>query len=98
MAYILQKLLLAFLPVLAFGLTPRERFENLKKKDTPFLETYWESYTSFPYNYNTCYSHDSPIEIDLSDFGVDLGSIPIVSGTSDRGVNVVNIAFAAAYE
>ena len=99
MTYTIQTCVLALLPILAFALTPRERFENLKKKSTPFLETYWESYTSFPYNYNTCFNHDDPMQVDFSDYGVDLGSIPIVgSDFSDRGVNVVNIAFASGYE
>ena len=85
----------ALLPLTIAEMTPRQRFAQLKELNKPFLETYWESYLSAPYNYNSCYSHTDPLEIDTSDFGVDLASIPVSGGQSgERGVNVVNIAFA----
>ena len=83
----------ALLPLAIAGLTPRQRFEQLKELKTPFLETYWESYTSAAYNYTTCYSHTDPFEVDFSDFGVDLSSVPVAGG--QLGVNIVNIAFAS---
>ncbi len=50
-------LLVLLLPA-ALGLTPRQRLAARRELNLPLLETYWESYTSFPYNYSTwcqCY-------------------------------------------
>jgi len=81
--------------VLVLGSTPRERFRARREQNLPILETYWESYASFPYDYSTCLSHTDAQEVDWSDFGVDLSSIPIAGGDAgENGVNVVNIAFA----
>ena len=85
-------LVLVLLPAV-LGLTPRQRLAAHFEKNLPILETYWESYTSLPYNYSTCFGSD-PMEVDYSDFGVDLATIPIKGGPSGTGVNVVNIAFA----
>ena len=88
-------ILLPFLPLLALSLTPRERFTKLKELHIPFLETYWESYVSFPYNYTNCYYHENPLEIDYSDYGVDLSKIPVANvELGEKGVNIINIAFA----
>ena len=81
--------------VLVLGSTPRERFRTRREQNNPILETYWESYTSFPYDYLTCLGHTDPQEVDLSDFGVDLSTIPVAKAdVGQNGVNVVNIAFA----
>ena len=68
-----------------------EKFENLQKFGNPFLETFWESYLSFPYLYDplTCaYDHLIPGPVDETAFGYDLAQLP-------SEVKVVNIAFAA---
>ena len=87
-------LLFALLPAV-LGLTSRERLTARLQSNSPILETYWESYTSLPYNYSTCYTHTQPMEVDYSDFGVDLSTVPIAGDQFGNGVNVVNIAFAS---
>jgi hypothetical protein len=50
---------------------------------------------SFSYNYSTCFGFTQPTEVDWTDFGVDLASIPVAgAGIGESGVDVVNIAFA----
>ncbi len=61
-----------------------------QKKSQPLLETYWESYLAFPYNYSTCYNPEDAADIDPTNYGIDLATWP-----TDK-VNIVNIAFAKA--
>lgn len=57
----------------------------------PFVETYWESYLSFPYDENNCYAANSePNPVDTTAFGYDLKDIPM------ENIDVVNIAFLSA--
>ena len=43
----------------------------------PFVETYWESYLSFPYNESNCYyANNQPNTVDKTAFGYDLKQIP----------------------
>jgi hypothetical protein len=87
------KSFVAILCVLAYSkaefLTSIEKFEHLKSHGIPFLETYWESYLSWPYNYNNCAWDDlNPNDIDETAFGYDLSQIPTDS------IKVLSIAFA----
>ena len=54
----------------------------------PFLETYWESYLSFPYDEYNCYpGNNEENPVDKTAFGFNLRELPL----SD--INVINIAF-----
>ena len=74
-------------------LTPKEKLNNLLSQGGRLLETYWESYLSYPFDYNNCYTQTDPNDVDENAYGYDLGSIPI-AGNGKEGYNVVNIAFA----
>ena len=73
---------------------PQERLEKLLSKNggRPFVESYWESYLSFPYDYSNCYQPDNPNEVNEDAYGYDLASLPY-----DK-IDVINIAFAFADE
>ena len=61
---------------------------NCLKENSPVVETYWESYLSFPYNTSNCgFSNLQENEVDKEAFGYDLRSIPL------ENINVVNIGF-----
>ena len=66
-----------------------QKFEKLQAYGKPYLETYWESYDSFPFTVSNCHhlnlEPDNPI--DESAYGFDLRQVP-------DHVQVVNIAFA----
>ncbi len=47
-----------------FG-SARNSREILKQFDGPFLETYWESYMSYPYTIETCYDGIADFEYDF---------------------------------
>ena len=65
-----------------------EKFERLQKIGVPFLETYWESYASFPYGKDNCGSWNlKPHDVDDSAYGYDIKQVP-------EQVDIVNIAFA----
>ena len=56
----------------------------------PFIQTYWESYLSYPYDPLTCYYGNlTPNEVDETAFGFDLTKIPL------DNIDKVNIAFLA---
>ena len=57
---------------------------------TQFLESYWESYSLFPYDESNCYpSFLEPNFIDYSDYAIRLNQVP-----SDT-IKIINIAFAS---
>ena len=57
---------------------------------TQFLESYWESYSSFPYDGSNCYpSVLEPNFIDYSDYAIRLNQV-----LSDT-IKIINIAFAS---
>ena len=65
--------------------------EKLEANFGPFLETFWESYLSYPYEYesrNCAYNDLNPEPVDDTAYGYDLTQLP-------PEVKVVNIAFAA---
>ena len=65
--------------------------EKFNKLGSPFLETYWESHSTFPYDKNNCQpSNLQPNVIDVTDYAMRLVQIP------SYAVNIVNIAFASA--
>ena len=54
------------------------------------METYWESYLSFPYNRSNCYEGNlEPNDVNEEAFGYDLRQIPVDI------IDVVNIGFLA---
>ena len=54
------------------------------------METYWESYLSFPYNSSNCYEGNlEPNDVNEDAFGYDLRQIP------KENIDVVNIGFLA---
>ena len=68
-----------------------EKFQELQSKRKPLLETYWESYLSFPYDYSKpCINDLNPNPINVNAYGYDIKEIP-------DGVNIVNIAFASPH-
>ncbi len=71
----------------------RRRPRELLQSTVPFVETYWESYDSWPYNYSSCYTQ-TPADVDESAYGYDLRELPVGS-LSQPGANVINIAFAS---
>ena len=67
-----------------------KKFEELQAKK-PLLETYWESYLSFPYDYSKpCINDLNPNPINVNAYGYDIKDIP-------DGVDIVNIAFASPH-
>ena len=68
--------------------TPRDRFRQLAR---PWVETYWESYLSSPYDYDNCYG-GTLNPVDETAYGYDLGLLP-VGGVDGAGAQVFNIAF-----
>ena len=63
--------------------------EKFHKIGTPFLETYWESFSVLPYDTNNCADNNlQPNYIDETDYAARINQIPKDS------VKVVNIAFA----
>ena len=65
--------------------------KKLEANFGPFLETFWESYLSYPYEYesrNCAYNDLNPEPVDDTAYGYDLTQLP-------PEVKVVNIAFAA---
>ena len=67
-----------------------KKFEALQKSGVPFLETYWESYASFPYGEGTCgISNLEPGYVDETAYGYDIKQVP-------DHINIINIAFAHA--
>ena len=65
-----------------------KKFEALQKYGVPFLETYWESYASFPYSQTTCDpNYLEPSNVDQTAYGYDIKQVP-------SQVNIINIAFA----
>ena len=68
-----------------------QKFQELQRSKKPLLETYWESYLSFPYNYNNwCYNDLNPYPVDVFAYGYDIKDVP-------EGVDIVNIAFASPH-
>ena len=64
---------------------------SLAQFGNPFLETFWESYLRYPYQYesrNCAYNDLNPDPVDDTIYGFDLAQLP-------AEVKVVNIAFAA---
>ena len=50
-----------------------KKFEALQKSGVPFLETYWESYASFPYDQSKCGLTDlNPNNVDQTVYGYDI--------------------------
>ena len=68
-----------------------QKFQEMQKRSKPLLETYWESYLSFPYNYsNMCINDLNPYPVDVFAYGYDIKDVP-------EGVDIVNIAFASPH-
>ena len=68
-----------------------QKFQELQRSKKPLLETYWESYLSFPYNYsNMCINDLNPYPVDVFAYGYDIKDVP-------EGVDIVNIAFASPH-
>ena len=62
-----------------------------KSMERPYVETYWESWNSFPYDKTNCYySNLEENEINEGAYGFDLKQILFES------IDVVNIAFLSA--
>ena len=67
------------------------KFHEMQDRGKPLLETYWESYLSFPYNYsNMCINDLNPNPVDVFAYGYDIKDVP-------DGVDIVNIAFASPH-
>ena len=65
-----------------------EKLNRLKSLQKPYLETYWESYLSFPHSMSQCNPNNpDPGYADVTAYGYDIKQIP-------SHVQVVNIAFA----
>ena len=62
-----------------------------KSLNRPFVETYWESYLSYPYDKTNCYPGNlEGNDVNEEAFGYDLRQIPV------ENIDVVNIAFLSA--
>ena len=62
-----------------------------KSLNRPFVETYWESYLSYPYEPSSCYPDNlEGNNVNEEAFGYDLRQIPT------ENIDVVNIAFLSA--
>ena len=62
-----------------------------KSLKQPYVETYWESYLSFPYDSSNCYHGNlEENEVNKEAFGYDLKEIPV------DHIDVVNIGFLSA--
>ena len=63
----------------------------VKSADRPYVETYWESYLSFPYDWNNCiFGNLETNDVNEDAFGYDLKQIPF------ENIDVVNIGFLSA--
>ena len=62
-----------------------------KSADRPYVETYWESYLSFPYDWNNCiFGNLETNDVNQDAFGYDLKQIPF------ENIDVINIGFLSA--
>ena len=79
---------------LIFNSAPFQFQNGTKSLGRPYVETYWESYLSFPYNGSNCIAGNLETnDVNEEAFGYDLKQIPV------ENIDVVNIGFlSAAYD